>query len=63
MAFSYGGLSLLALSHFFLIEDIAYCFASPLSDIAYGSEEYVLGMTNVSDSFTSVIFLYMLGFT
>jgi hypothetical protein len=56
LVLGYGFLSVVSLSHFFLIEDQTFCFASS------GSEEaQEIGETNVSEGFTAVIFLYMMG--
>jgi hypothetical protein len=56
LVLGYGFLSLVTLSHFFLIEDQTFCFAS--SDSGEAQE---IGETNVSEGFTAVIFLYMMG--
>ena len=56
LVLAYGFLSVVTLSNFFLIEDQTYCFAS--SDSGEAQE---IGETNVSEGFTAVIFLYMMG--
>jgi hypothetical protein len=56
LVLGYSFLSVVSLSHFFLIEDQTYCFAS--SDSGEAQE---IGEINVSEGFTAVIFLYMMG--
>jgi hypothetical protein len=56
LVLGYGFLSVVNLLHFFFIEDQTYCFASSDS-----GETQEIGETNVSEGFTAVIFLYMMG--
>lgn len=52
----YGLLTGVSLAHFFFIEQQTYCFAS------FNSERALeIGETNVSEGFSAVIYLYMMG--
>ncbi len=56
MILVYGLLSVVTLGHFFVIEEFTYCSASNDS-----REAQDIGETNVSEEFTAVIYLYMMG--
>ena len=56
MILVYGLLSVVTFAHFFVLEELTNCFSSDDS-----REAQETGETNVSEGFTAVIYLYMMG--